>query len=48
MSKKLNSNLNTLNYGSLFAEIRAQIQSGGPLANVMGLLDELVDEINAE
>jgi len=46
-SNKLNS-LQSGNFGNLFAEIKAQIKAGGPLANIEGLLDQLEDQIRDE
>jgi len=46
-TRKLNA-LNGGNFGNLFAEIKAQIKAGGPLANIEGLLDQLEDQIRDE
>ena len=46
-TRKLNA-LQGGNFGNLFAEIKAQIKAGGPLANIEGLLDQLEDQIHQE
>merc|ERR1719454_1864607 len=46
-TRKLNT-LNNPSFSNLFAEIKAQIKAGGPLANIEGLLDQLEDQINDE
>jgi hypothetical protein len=47
-SHKLNALNNRVQFGNLFAEIRAQLKSGGPLANIEGLIDQLEGQIHTE
>ena len=35
-------------FGSILAQVQAQIKAGGPLDNVFGLLDDLEEQIRTE
>ncbi len=40
--------LQQMSFGNIFAEIRAQIEAGGPLEQITGLIDDLEQQIRDE